>query len=469
MSIFARLLAIGWSGALKIALAAVVVCLESFFRIIFYCLPGPLVRLFSWELNKFFPSAKAIWGGDDIEHVTMDMSTAELIAHFGYPVEEHMVVTADGYILSLQRIPHGKNVTNTTSFPRPTVLLMHGLMQNSEVWVCWQESLAFTLADSGFDVWLGNIRGNKYSGKHIELKPHQSQFWDFSLDEFAMQDLPATINYILTNTGVSRVAYVGFSQGTGAAFAAFSLLPSLSAKISLFVALAPAAKARGLKQGWLRTFVNMAPESLFLIMGTRTALSISLFWRSVLPRRLFANVIDGSCKVLFEWHMRNIGTTERKALLYPHLFSLTSVKTVAHWLQIAACDRFQQYDENQNFQKGYRGTQPQGYPVHQIGCRMALFYGAADSLTDIQWLLNQIPADTPRERIEGYEHMDLIWACDAHEKVFPKVVAALQQAQKDVRQPRAPDFHSTATMSTVSTTTTVADPDEGEQSWLSDS
>eukprot|EP00048_Salpingoeca_helianthica_P022722 m.19949 g.19949 ORF g.19949 m.19949 type:complete len:453 (-) comp7709_c0_seq2:25-1383(-) len=438
MSIFARLVAIGWGGVLKISIAAVVVILESIFRIILYCLPTPLVRLFSWELNKFFPSAKAVWGGDDIEHVTMDMTTAELIAHFGYPVEEHMVYTDDGYVLALQRIPHGKNVTNSTAYPRPAVLLMHGLMQNSEVWVCWQESLAFTLADSGFDVWLGNVRGNKYSCKHKQYKPHDSRFWDFSLDEFALHDLPATINHVLATTGLSRISYVGFSQGTGAAFASFSLLPQLAEKIALFVALAPAAKARGLKQGWLQTFINMAPESLFLIFGTRTALSISLFWRSVLPRRLFANVIDGSCKVLFEWHMRNIGTTERKALLYPHLFSLTSVKTVAHWLQIAACDRFQQYDENQNFQKGYRGFQPQGFPVHQIKCKMALFYGGSDALTDIQWLLGQIPADTHRERIDEYEHMDLIWARDAHEKVFPKVVSALLQAEKEAMQGQPP-------------------------------
>jgi hypothetical protein len=56
MSIFARLVAIGWSGLVKILIAAVVVMLESIFRVILYCLPTPLVRLFSWELNKFFPS-----------------------------------------------------------------------------------------------------------------------------------------------------------------------------------------------------------------------------------------------------------------------------------------------------------------------------------------------------------------------------------------------------------------------------
>jgi lysosomal acid lipase/cholesteryl ester hydrolase len=55
---------------------------------------------------------------------------------------------------------------------------------NSDVWMCLtneERSLPLVLVEQGFDVWLGNNRGNKYSKKSINCSPNSTQFWDYSM------------------------------------------------------------------------------------------------------------------------------------------------------------------------------------------------------------------------------------------------------------------------------------------------
>lgn len=35
------------------------------------------------------------------------------------------------------------------------------------------------LADKGYDVWLGNTRGNRYSKAHVALDPKSAEFWKY--------------------------------------------------------------------------------------------------------------------------------------------------------------------------------------------------------------------------------------------------------------------------------------------------
>lgn len=143
----------------------------------------------------------------------------------------------------------------------------------SEVWVCnpdHVECLAFTLAEAGYDVWLGililllgNTRGNKYSCKHRSLKPSMESFWDFSMDELARHDLPdavdvfhVLIKYILKVTGAPSLSYVGFSQGSAQGFASLSVNFDLNKKINLFIALSPATKVLQFENANVQSLIN---------------------------------------------------------------------------------------------------------------------------------------------------------------------------------------------------------------------
>ncbi|KAJ9595451.1 hypothetical protein L9F63_013362, partial [Diploptera punctata] len=107
------------------------------------------------------------------------LTTPQLIKKYGYPVEAHEVVTADGYILTLHRIPYSRHSPGPEH--RPVVLLQHGLLSSSADFVLPgpQNGIAYYLSDAGFDVWMGNFRGNTYSRKHQKFTTRDSRYWDF--------------------------------------------------------------------------------------------------------------------------------------------------------------------------------------------------------------------------------------------------------------------------------------------------
>ena len=48
------------------------------------------------------------------------------------------------------------------------------------------------LVEAGYDVWLGNYKGNTYTRNHTYLNPDEGKkgFWDFTWDEMAKYDIP---------------------------------------------------------------------------------------------------------------------------------------------------------------------------------------------------------------------------------------------------------------------------------------
>lgn len=141
----------------------------------------------------------------------MFKSFYEIVNENGFKFEEHKVTTKDGYILTVFRIP-GLQVNDDKTGKKP-ILLQHGILDSADAWIAHyvDTAPAFVLAKSGYDVWLGNSRGNKYSKDHINKRITKKDYWDFSFETMGTYDLPAVIDYILGVTGQPKLAYIGHS------------------------------------------------------------------------------------------------------------------------------------------------------------------------------------------------------------------------------------------------------------------
>lgn len=358
---------------------------------------------------------------------------------YGYEAEEHIVQTKDGYLLGLHRLPYRRGeeaeVVNTenSTVRKKVVYLHHGLLMNSEVWVCLTDErrcLPFQLVERGYDVWLGNNRGNKYSKKSTRTSPASADFWNFSIDEFAFHDIPDSIEYILQVTKQPSLSYIGFSQGTAQAFAALSVHSNLNQKVDVFVALAPAMSPAGLYNGIVDALMKASPHVVFLAFGRRSILSSTAMWQAILYPPIFVRIIDISLRMLFNWTGENI-TQIQKLAAYPHLYSFTSTKSVVHWFQIIRNQAFQMYDDEVGgplaMGNNSRYYKPVRYPTKNIRSPIVLIYGGSDSLVDISVMLSALPRRTTVKEIPKYEHLDFLWASDVDKLVFKHIFHALQQ------------------------------------------
>lgn len=126
---------------------------------------------------------------------------------------------------------------------------------------------AFVLASQGYDVWMGNNRGSKYSNTHLTLDNKSREYWDFYQEDMARQDLPTIIDFVLKSTGQQNLTYVGHSEGTTQFFLGASLVPDyFTSRVNLFVGLAPVATTANIPSEWIRNTAKYIKEIEFGLM-----------------------------------------------------------------------------------------------------------------------------------------------------------------------------------------------------------
>ncbi|NXG90327.1 LIPK Lipase, partial [Stercorarius parasiticus] len=355
----------------------------------------------------------------------------EMVSFSGYPSEEYDVVTEDGYILQLNRIPYGRGNVGSQG-PRPVVFLQHGLFGEGSIWVTnlANKSLGFILADAGYDVWIGNSRGNTWSKRHLVLSPKWEEFWAFSFDEMAKYDLPAIINFIEQKTGQMQLYYIGHSQGTTIAFIAFSTMPQLAQKIKMYFALAPVATVMFVQSPFkkLAFFSDYGLKEMF---GTKEFLPHTALGELVLSKFC---ACSKTCKsflsMLFGFNWKNINMS-RVDVYAAHSPAGTSVQNIIHWLQGVQSGALRAYDGGSKYNSlRYRQMGPPLYDLKDMKVPTAIWNGGVDCLADprdVALLLPQVRNLVYHKVIPQWNHLDFLLGLDATEVLYQEIVNMMKR------------------------------------------
>ena len=365
----------------------------------------------------------------------------------GFPLEEHFVTTADGYILTVHRIRSPR----LARLRRP-VILQHGLLCTSREFMINApggfiyestsvvgNNMAFELAKHGYDVWLPNSRGNTYSRNHTTLDPSRDkEFWNFSFDEMVRYDAPAVVDYVIAVTRRLTVGFIGHSQGTTILFGLLASRPEYNDVLKPCIALAPITVVGH----------SVTPYSYLAYVPFLVKL-IDKYGGPFLPSnrlmKLIASRLCTSClkKICSNAVFMANGFNEEQMNLtrlgvYASGFPAgTSARNMVHFAQAVLSRRFARFDYGDRNMQVYGSREAPEYPLENITSRHIIVF-----LSQNDWLSNPRDTDILVQRlrvplhkrftipVKSWNHLDFLLAKQAGRHVNRPILAILEKYNK---------------------------------------
>jgi pimeloyl-ACP methyl ester carboxylesterase len=245
-------------------------------------------------------------------------------------------------------------------------------------------------------------------------------------------DLPDVTDFILNETQVSSLSYIGHSEGTTQMFAFLSDNPDAAAKFNCFVGLGPAVFTSHVR-GLMRLMAMLHLDTLCWNLGMRKGFMLT---PNTIPRTLMALWCS-----MFPWTVDEVLTLLCGKLDEPmdddtlsdwvkHEPGGTSVLNMRHWAQmVRSRGLFPKFDYGliENLRR-YGQKTPPNYDIDSFPRKLPLFLisGATDSLADakdVTKLISRLQGcQLTTEQLPNFNHTDLVWSADAPVKVFQPVL-----------------------------------------------
>jgi len=326
----------------------------------------------------------------------------EYVAKYGITAETHEATTEDGYVLTLFRLPRpGGQV----------VYLNHGILASAWCWIVnnYDNSIGFKLWALGFDVWMGNNRGNTYSRKHVKYPINSTAFWNFTFADMARFDVPTHIGYVLNQTKAEKLTYMGWSQGVTQILIAGTLEENqwLKERLNLVIALSPVSYLKH-------------SQSVLLSLLSVSRIADAIYAAYPYDFLDFGSTLDGIiqliCKLTFgkvcQFSVDLVcghspyDTAEGITNLTAHFPAGTSVKDMKHFAQYIKFDEFTDFDYGciapvlgKCANIDHYGTRsPPKFDLTNFNLPIALFAGSMDVLVEPRDY-NKLQAELPNESV----------------------------------------------------------------------
>lgn len=344
----------------------------------------------------------------------------------GYEIVKHEVITKDGYILGIYRI---SCVNHTNVGKQQPVYLLHGALSSSDAWVnLGRKSLGFKLADKGYDVWLGNTRGNFHSPGHIKYNLKENSFWNYTLDDMGNYDMPAAMDYIKQETN-KQIVHIGHSQGSLQALM-YAVRHHSEAKLNLkgLILLAPVT---------FIPYVNDLTLELFKLASSlikKVAIRTNIVTKICTSTKTMLQICNMFTDLMYGPN-NNTYVMEEMPLFYSYMYNRESMKPLYQVSQQGNAQRFQSFDYDIKNKFIYHSEKPPSYEINKIQVPTYLFVGTNDKITTVeraQWIYGNLTVSEKEIHVlNNFNHMSYFFSKDVEGELHSKIFNILENKLVD--------------------------------------